>query len=323
MGNRQATVPTGLASLPPVGRRCRRCRRRPRRRRAGARPRPSPPRPPRSPRRARRYPTRPRRAAPPCASPEATTARSTHAELPEMSVSRDVTSPPGHDSATAMLQPRAASTADHGLDRSPVGADHGGRARRPLRRRRAAAPPPRGRHRRGRRVAARAPRPTPGWSLRSARRARPRPIQRLQALLGVRLAEPGDEHRAHVYARGRRPCRERALEHVSSIGLSSRGGPGSRISTCAPCSTHCPGAVPLLLSSTTPCSTTRAWRRLIAGIGMPRAAKRASSLAIMAGFSIRRPAHHAGHRLTRHVGRWLGPGRRSGRSGRRASSHPR
>ena len=93
----------------------------------------------------------------------------------------------------------------------------------------------------------------------------------------------------------------RPWSSVSSIGLSSRGGPGSRISTCAPCSTHCPGAVPLPLSSTTPSSTTSAWRRLIAGIGMPRAAKRASSLAMIAGSSIKRPADHAGDGVARHV----------------------
>ena len=48
-----------------------------------------------------------------------------YAELPGMSVSRDVTRPPVHDSATAIFQPRASEQrADHRFDGSPVGADH-------------------------------------------------------------------------------------------------------------------------------------------------------------------------------------------------------
>ena len=54
----------------------------------------------------------------------------------------------------------------------------------------------------------------------------PGAIQRLQALLGVRLAEAGDEHRAHVHARGRRPRREAALEQRLEHRLELARRPG-------------------------------------------------------------------------------------------------
>ena len=93
----------------------------------------------------------------------------------------------------------------------------------------------------------------------------------------------------------------RPWSSVSSIGLSSRGGPGRRISTCAPCSTHCPGAVPLTLSSTTPPSTTE---RL-----PPVDRRHRDAAGREAGFEPgddrrvldQRPADHAGDRIARHV----------------------
>ena len=61
---------------------------------------------------------------------------------------------------------------------------------------------------------------------------------------------------------------------ASSIGVISRGGPGSTTIAVRPRSTHSPGAVPFGLSSSVAPRGTIAWRRLFSGIVMPRRANR-------------------------------------------------
>ncbi len=81
---------------------------------------------------------------------------------------------------------------------------------------------------------------------------------------------------------------------VSSIGFSSRGGPGRSTTSLSPCSIHCPGADPLGLSSASAPSSTIAWRRLMSGIVYPRLANRCRRVSTIAGSSTSaRPSRRA------------------------------
>ncbi len=104
----------------------------------------------------------------------------------------------------------------------------------------------------------------------------PSAVDRLCQLFDPRFAAAGDLQHAPQQtcpaspraAAARRPSR-------SSIGLISRGGPGRAARRpCAPASIHSPGAVPFGLASTIAPRGTIACRRLISGICQPRAANR-------------------------------------------------
>ncbi len=119
--------------------------------------------------------------------------------------------------------------ADHGFDRSPVGADHvraehaGHFVDAALQRRRRGGGI-------GASVELQLELPGGRQDRRFDRHVAlgPGAIERLQALLGVRLAEAGDQHRAHVHACGRRPCREGALEQRLEHRLELARRPGQQ-----------------------------------------------------------------------------------------------
>ena len=167
------------------------------------------------------------------------------AELPGTSVSRDVIRPPVHDSATAMRQPRAASS-------SPTTSS----SARPSVLKTSAPSTPRdvadrassavGRRRRDRRAptgAARSARRGEDRRLNRQRPARPRAVERLQRLLGVRLGPcrrcSTRARRAHVAgARAASGPSTQRLEH--RLQLARR--PGQQHDDRVAGSIHRPGA---------------------------------------------------------------------------------
>ena len=108
------------------------------------------------------------------------------------------------------------------------------------------------------------------------------------AYSGCRISSACDSLRPAI--RTMRRCRRSAAERAASgpstsasnIGFNSRGGPGSRSTTRGPSSIHCPGAVPLGLSSSVAPSMTNPCRRLMSGICMPRRANLARMRSIVA-----------------------------------------
>ena len=114
---------------------------------------------------------------------------------------------------------------------------------------------------------------------------RPSRVDRLGDLLDVRFAAARDESVSrYIRQPPVRPARNPPHSR-SNIGFSSRGGPGSKTTTCSPCSIISPGAVPFGLSRTTAPAGTIACRLFTSGIRMPRRSNRARIWSTIEGSS--------------------------------------